>query len=415
MTELETQIPIKIVQTEKFKTISLTVFFKSTMDENRVAARNLLSKMMIKRTSQFKTEIDLLEHLSKYYGAHLTSSTYKRGSDHVVSLCLEFVNDKFILEDLDVFSPMVELLKDILHSPSMYNLETKSYFDKELRLYKGRLKNNQDNRSLKGFEQMLDVMFEDHPMRMPGYGSLKALENLTLADVQEEYTHMIENDEAAIVLVGDIDKSAAAQFEGILNKSKPVKLTNESYTFPDTTEVNDSVSTMKIEQAKLNIGFTIKVNDKIDRINLSAVNQMFGGSVNAFLFTNVREKMSLAYQIFSSVDARNGFLYVMAGVDDKNVEIAKSAILKELERIKNGDFDDAFVDEIKLMMLVNRQESQDRPKGLTGIAYNQLITGKVTDYELLLTHVTKEKIMDIANRLSMNTVHVLTGGNTNEN
>lgn len=67
------------------------------------------------------------------------------------------------------------------------------------------------------------------------------------------------------------------------------------------------------------------------------------------------------------------------------------------------------------MMLVNRQESEDRPKGLTGIAYNQLITGKVTDYEALLTYVTKEKIMEIASRLSMNTVHVLTGGNLNGN
>ena len=415
MTEVKNQVPIKIVKTEKFKTIALTVFFKSTMDETRVAARNLLSEMMIKRTSQFKTEIALLDYLSKYYGAHITSSTFKRGSDHVVLFRMEFVNDRFILEDLDVFSPMVELLKDIIHSPSQYDEEAETYFDKELRLYKNRLKNNQDNRSLKSFEQMLDVMFEDHPMRMPGYGTLEALEDLTLEDVKKEHHRMLENDEVAVVLVGDIDAGVEDKFSDLFNRENPVQLTNESYTFPDTVEVKDSISTMKIEQAKLNIGFTIKVKDKIDRINLSAMNQMFGGSVNAFLFTNVREKLSLAYQIFSSVDARNGFLYVMAGVDNNNVEIAKSAILKELERIKSGDFDDAFVDEIKLMMLVNRQESEDRPKGLTGIAYNQLITGKVTDYEALLTYVTKEKIMEIASRLSMNTVHVLTGGNLNGN
>lgn len=65
--------------------------------------------------------------------------------------------------------------------------------------------------------------------------------------------------------------------------------------------------------------------------------------------------------------------------------------------------------------MIIRQESLDNPSGLTQIAYDQLITGNVTDYEQLLQHVTKESIIDIANRLHLNTVHVLSGGKLNGN
>lgn len=415
MIKVDKQIPIKVMQTKKFKTITLSIFFKSPMDKSRAASRHLLSKMMIKRTSRFNREMALLDFLSEYYGAHLTSTTFKRGSDHVVRISLEFVNDKFILEELDILNRMIELFKDILDSPSAYNEDTQSFFEKELRLYKNRLNNYLDHKEQKSFIQMMDMMFENHPMRIPSYGTLENIESLTLESVKTEYDRLINNDEAAIVIVGDVDAEVEEKLSNLLARDKKVELTNRSYTFEDAVEVKNGTATMDIEQAKLNIGFTIKTENKIDRINLSAVNQMFGGSVNAFLFRNVREHMSLAYQIFSSLDARNGFLHVSAGVDIKNVDTAASAILDELERIRSGNFNDDFLEEIKLMMRVNRKETEDGPKGLTGILYNQLIAGKVTDYEELLTHVTRERVMDVARRLSLNTVHVLTGGKSNEN
>lgn len=415
MTILNNQIPIKIVQTEKFKTISISVFFKSTMEESRVAARSLLSKMMIKRTSQFKTEKALLDFLSEYYGAHVTSSSFKRGSDHVVSLRMEFVNDKFILEDLDVLNPVIELLKDIIHSPSDYNEETQNSFDKELRLYRNHVKSYQDNRSQKSFEQMMNVMFEGHPMRVQSYGTLEGIESLTLESVQNEYKRLIDTDEVAVVVVGDIDESIKDKLNLLVKRDEQISLTDETYTFSDALTVKNSFETMSIEQARINMGFTMDVKNKVDRINLSAMNQMFGGSINSLLFMNVREHLSLSYEIFSMTDVRNGFLHVLAGVDNNNVEIAKEAILKEFERLRNGEFEQSFVDESKMMMLVNRQESLDNPSGLTQIAYDQLITGNVTDYEQLLQHVTKESIIDIANRLHLNTVHVLSGGKLNGN
>lgn len=408
-------IPIRVVNTKKFKTVSLSVYFKTELNESRLAARNLLSKMMIKRTSKYKTEIELLDFLAQYYGSHVTSSTYKRGVDHVVQFRMEFVNDKFVLEDIDVFTEMVILLKDMLNSPESYNEDTRAFFDQEYRLYKNRLKSYLDNRNQRAYTALVNTMFKDHPMRLASHGTLELLEKLTLDDVKKEHHRMLTDDEVSIVVVGDVEDSVKEKFDGIIQRHGAVYLSNKSFQFDAPESITHSKDTMQIEQSKLILGYTVKTDSKSDRINLNAMNRLFGGSANSYLFTNVREKMSLCYQIASSIDTRNGFLYVLAGVDHNNVDIAKEAILKEFERIRNGDIDEALVDEIKLMMLVNRQEAEDRPKGLMSIAYGELITGETTDYASLLELVTKERIVEMANRVVLDTIHVLTGGNKDEN
>ena len=403
-------IPTRVISTKKFKTVTLSVNFKSKLDETRLSARNLLSKMMIKRTENHPSEIALLEHLAKYYGAHLSSTTSKRGIDHVVQIRMEFVNEKFVLEDVSLFDEMIALLKDILHSPASYSEDTQSYFVQEYRLYKNRLTSLLDNRNQRAYTSLVNTMFKDHPMRLPAHGSLALLEGLTFDDVKEEHHRMMMDDEVSIVVVGDVDAAVESKFEGLFSRHGAVYLSNKSFTLDPPEKVTHTTDTMDIEQSKLILGFTVVAKDKTERINLNAMNRILGGSTNSYLFTNVRERMSLCYQIGSSMDAKNGFMYILAGVDHNNVDVAKEAILKEFERIRSGDITDEYIDEIKLMMRVDRQEIEDRPRGLISIAYTELITGKKSDYEALLKLVTKENIIEVANRVTLDTIHVLTGG-----
>ncbi len=55
---------------------------------------------MIKQTDRLTSNAVLLEYLAEHYGAHLTSNVVKKGSDHIVKFSIEFVNDKFIMEDM---------------------------------------------------------------------------------------------------------------------------------------------------------------------------------------------------------------------------------------------------------------------------------------------------------------------------
>lgn len=124
-------IPTVFIHTEKFKTINVKVQFRSELKRERVSTRYLLSRMMVKKTGSFQTESDFLKYLAHHYGAHLTSGVTKKGRDHLVSFNLEFINSRFVKEDLNLLDKMTEVLKEVLSTPFDYDEEDIQFFERE--------------------------------------------------------------------------------------------------------------------------------------------------------------------------------------------------------------------------------------------------------------------------------------------
>lgn len=408
-------IPTAIIETDKFKTVTVQLQFRSRMERERVTKRNILSKMMIKRTAAFQKEADLLKHLAHYYGAHLTSNVGRKGQDHIVSFSMEFVNDRFIREELDVIGEMCRLLHDVLETPAHYDDSYQDFFNKEKRLYRNRLKSMKDNRAQASFQAMLDVMFRDEDYKYLPHGVLEDVEGTTLDEIKEEHARMMKDDDVAILVVGAVDESIREDLEKITARSAKVETPHKAYPFRASEDVTRSSDTQQIEQAKLNMGFRADVSDLQEQMAFNVMNQMYGGSASSLLFMNIREKLSLAYQIHSQVDVRNGYMFVMGGVDPGNVETAEQAILAELEVLRKGEFDTVFVEEVKRMMKVNRQEVMDKPKGLLTLEYNRMLQeAHPLSWEERLEAVDREMIMEISRKTALDTVYVLTRSGEDE-
>ncbi|MCG1008743.1 insulinase family protein [Salinicoccus sp. ID82-1] len=408
-------IPAVIIETNKFKTITIQLQFRSRLERSRVTTRNILSRMMIKRTLQFRREADLLKHLAHYYGAHLTSNVGRKGEDHIVTLSMEFVNDRFIKENLDVAGEMCRLLRDVLETPSHYDDSYEEFFKKEKRLYKNRLKSMKDNRAQSSFQSMIDVMFEDEDYKYLSHGVLGDIDSITLEDIRAEHEQMMSGDDMAILVAGAVDEDIKQDLSTICSREAPVVIEHRPYPYRPVEKVKNAKDTQQIEQAKLNMGFRVDVRNLQEQMAFNVMNQMYGGSASSLLFRNIREKLSLAYQIHSQVDVRNGYLFVMGGIDPANVETAESAILAELDAIKNGAFEAEFVEEVKRMMRVNRQEIMDKPKGLITMEYNRLIQGvQDRSWEERLQAVDSDMIREISSRVVLDTVYVLTRSDEDE-
>src|SRR5690625_2055671 len=403
-------IPAVIINTDKFKTITIQLQFRSRLERTRLTKRNLLSRMMVKRTMRHQSEAELLNHLAHYYGAHLTTNVGRKGQDHIVTFSMEFVNDKFIREDLDILQEMCRVLKDVLGTPFSYSEEFKEFFEREKRLYKNRLKSIKDNRAQASFQAMVDTMFADEDYKYLSHGVLEDVDDITLQDLKEEHAEMLAGDDLVMLTAGSVQE--AAMFENlslILAREQTEEVDHRPYACRAVTEVKRASDTQKIEQAKLNMGLRAELDSPESHMAFNVLNQMFGGTASSYLFRDIREKESLAYQISSQIDLRDGYMFVMGGVDAENVEKAEAGILEELDRFRKGDFGDAFMDEIKNMMRVNRKEVMDKPKGLIALEYNQLLKKPDTpSWETQLERVDRELIIEISNRVHLDTVYVLT-------
>ena len=128
------------------------------------------------------------------------------------------------------------------------------------------------------------------------------------------------------------------------------------------------------------------------------------------MFQNVREKASLAYTAGSVYLRQKDNIFVKAGIDIPNYEKAVELIKEQLNQMKNGDFSEQEIDNAKLIISSSIEaipESQDSE--ITYYFAQELSDEFVSldDYVKNIKNVTKEQIVDIANKIQINTIYFL--------
>ena len=407
-------IPIVTIDTNKFKTFRLRVTFRNELDVNTVTARNLLARMMVKRTKTHNSEAALVQYLSEYYGAHLTYQTSKVGTSHLVHFTLEFVNERFIKEDLNILEHMSKLLNDVLTTPFSYDEETVKFLEKEKRLYKNRLKSMMDNSMQRAYTGLLKEMFGDKPEGQLSYGNIEDIDEITIDDIKKVHKSMMDTDEMMILLCGNIDDRSINLLQKIYDRENYVELPFNNYEVDLKKIVNYKVMHDDVEQSKAILGFRID-KDKTNEMSVRIFNRMFGGGASSYLFKHLREARSLAYQISSNVDVKNGYLFALAGVDHSRVKETEQHIIIELEKFQNGDFTTEFLEETKKKLLSDRENSKDRAKGMISIVYSENLTGLTDDeFKEKVESITREDIIEAAHSIHLDTVYTLTGGESDD-
>nr|WP_280900372.1 insulinase family protein [Jeotgalicoccus pinnipedialis] len=246
------------------------------------------------------------------------------------------------------------------------------------------------------------------------FGKIEHIDSITLDDIMREHKKMMKEDEMVILVVGQTSDEEVESLKKIYSRDNYVKLPYHGFDGQITNVINYQTDYEKIEQAKTILGFRIE-KKQADMMSARIFNRMFGGSAASYLFMNLREKLSLAYQIHSELDIKNGVLFAIAGVDFNRVKETEIHVMKELDKFRNGEFTEEFLEESKNQFLSARLDSMDKPKGVIATLYGHFLAG--VDFEYVdeqLSRVTRESVINVAKHTHLDTVYTLTGGETNE-
>lgn len=403
---------IQIKRENKFKTISVVLKCKSLIDRHQLTERSILSKLMTKVTARFPSEEAMHKELAELYGAHLFSYVTKQKNTHVLTIGIEFINHRFLSADEQLIERAIQLLAEVVKHP----LADEKAFDAnriavEKQLLQARMDAAKDNKTQYGFQQLLYTMFNDNDYQYPSYGIEAELASVTPESVYQAYTSMINDDEKDLYVIGDVDEEQITDWLNIYLDlpSRTVVAPPFNLRADEPTYVTEESSTA---QAKINMGFYEEVTyGSKNYFAFVVMNQLFGGDVTSLLFTNVREKLSLAYQIHSQIDARLGLLYVIAGVNKEAKDKSINTILEQLDMLKTGDFDESMLQTAKIMLISQRKESFDRPRGWIETTYAQTFDDtKLSKEEWIkgIEAATKDEVTSAAQQLKLHTVYCLT-------
>ncbi len=138
-----------------------------------------------------------------------------------------------------------------------------------------------------------------------------------------------------------------------------------------------------VVQAKLNLGYHVDTDIYGPQFYAASVaSALFGGSPLSLLFTNVREKASLAYYASSVLDPLRHFMMVQTGIDTATAPRVAALIAEQLRLVQTGEFSADLLANVKQGMLTSRLMAYDSPRFLARQALlRSLVPGVPADYD----------------------------------
>lgn len=416
--EVKKGITLHQIKTNKFKTDLIAIFISIPLKKETVTMDCIIPAVLRRGTKNLKTQEDINKKLDMMYGATFDCGIEKIGDNHVIKFYIEYINDLFLPTNENKLEEKINLILDIVFNPLLENdVFVDKYVQSEKENIRKKIRAKIDNREQYAQEKCIQEMYADEPYGLYKYGQEEDLDKITSKELYEYYIKLVNDAKIDIFVSGDVDEEKVTDLVTNnlclkkLNAREPQYIINNEQT-EKKKEVKEKrkEEILDIIQGKLILGLDILENKKDMRFAASIYNIILGESATSKLFQNVREKASLAYSARSSYIRQKNNIFIKCGIEIKNYEKALNIIYKQLDDMKQGNFTDEDIENAKKYMIngINSvEEEQD-----TQITYymGQELSGLNTsleEYKNKIQELTKKEIVDIANKIQINTVYFL--------
>lgn len=415
-TELKKGIKLHTIKTEKFKTNLIAIMLTTKLNRENVTKNALVPAVLRRGTKNLTTQEEINKKLEEMYGASLDCGLDKTGDNQVLKFYIETVNDEFLPQEAEnMLKTSLEKIFEFVFNPYLENgCFKKEYVEQEKENIKQIIDGKIDNKARYSLDRCIEEMYKDKPYGLYKYGYVEDMKNINEKNLYEYYQQLINECKIDIFVSGIIDEET----ENIIkNNENIIKLKDREpqYNEPEiiakrTEKENDVQESMDVTQGKLIIGMDLDIDNDNSRFDVMIYNSIFGGSANSKLFQNVREKASLAYTASSSYYRFKNNIFINCGIEIKNYEKALEIIKQQIEDMKKGDFTDEEVENVKKGIIASIKTIDDEQD--TEITYffsQELSKSKcnIEQYMQRISEVTKDKVVDVANKVSINTVYFL--------
>ncbi len=411
----QTGYNLHVIQTEKYKTNTVMLRMKAPLSKETATYRSLLAQLLQTSTKEYKTTTELRAYLEELYGASLYANVGKKGENHIINLTLEIANEKFLSDSEPLLAKGLKLLTEVLIHPNTDGEAfTKKEFDQEKRNLKQRIESLYDDKMKYASIRLVEEMCENEPYGVEVNGSLDQLEGISPASLYEYYKHALETDHIDLYVIGDVEPGQVEQIcASYLTLPKRGNREIVPAVRPEQGEVKEVKDVEDVTQGKLNIGYRTGITfGTQEYYALQVFNGIFGGFSHSKLFTEVREKNSLAYYCASRIESHKGLLMVMSGIQTDNYEKTVSIVKEQMKEMKSGHFSDEIMEQTKAVIRNQLLETIDNPVGLIEVLYHNVVAGtnvQLDDWLEQIQKVTKEEIIDAGKGIELDTIYFLAG------
>lgn len=410
---LDENINLTLIQSKKFKTNLVSVYIQRILDKNETTKNALIPNMITNASNKYKTLKEISNKLEDLYGASILADVSKRGERQVINIKLVTTNEQYL--DEPVFTDAIEFLNEIINNPLIENDGFKEeYLKLEKQNLAERIKSKINDKGRYALERCFEEMCKDEKFSISEYGYIEAIDKISGKELYEHYKKVLKTSPIDIVIEGEFDENKVIdiikdtfKFE----RNSVIEIPREEYK-KNVKSVKNIVDKMDISQGKLVMGYRTNT-DFVDFKNyypLIVGCNILGGGPHSKMFINVREKESLCYYIYSSIEKYKGILFISSGIETQNYEKTTDLVRQQIESIIKGEISDEELENSKISLISSMRTLTDSIGGLSDFKFSQDISKtnlSIDDIINFVEKVTKEEIVSVFKSLQLDTIYFL--------
>lgn len=410
------ELHLHLLPVEKFKTNLISVHIYLPLQEDTVTLAALLPNVMQRGCQKYPDMGSIQRHLNSLYGAEFNVEVSKKGEKQILAFQMEVLNEQFISDQTPLLEEAFAFLQEMIFAPLVEGEGfLQRYMDLEKESLTKKIEGLIDDKMRYASQRLTEEMCKDEPYRLLTYGIKERIADISPRNLYKFYQDLLANYPMDVYVVGDFSleeglkyvEATFSQAKGKRRESKPIEYKKEA--------INENVvkEEMDVSQGKLNMGLRTQINFADEEyLPLLMYNGILGGFPHSKLFTNVREKASLAYYAVSRLESSKGLLMIMSGIESENYDRAVDIIKEQLKMMEQGDISDLEIQQTKAALSNQFQESYDHARALIDFDYLGQLNGRVCDLKEIidnLENVDKEQIVQVAKKIKLDTIYFLHG------
>lgn len=410
---LGNNINLTLIPASKFKSNLVSIYIQRLLDKSEATKNALIPNLITSGCEKYPSLRDMSNKLDDLYGSSIGADVSKRGERQVLSFKIISTNPKYLEED--IFKDVIEFFNEVINKPliiddgfkeDILNIEKKNLKDK--------IEAKINDKSRYALERCFEEMCSDERYSISEYGYIDEIDAITGKQLYDHYKEIIKTSPIDIVIEGDFNEEEVIEVitkNFTFERGNIIEIPREKFdkNVKDVKVIEDK---MEITQGKLVMGYRTNIDYKdIDKYYPLVVGcNVLGGGPHSKMFINIREKESLCYYIYSSIEKYKGILYVSSGIEFQNYDKTVELVNKQIESLQNGDISEEEIENSKSGLINSMRSLKDSIGGLSDFYFAQAMSQSNSTIEEMIENIAKVSIKDIANvakEIKLDTVYFL--------
>ncbi len=404
---------LHLINTDRFKSISIVLFFTKKFNKNDIKFGGILNKNLMYTSKKYNTKNKMVIKGEELYGISVSSGYTVSGSLECINYSCEFLNPEFT--DSTYYEKSLDFFLELLLNP---NVKNDSFDSKYYNIVKkdciAAYESIKDNPSLCAAIEFNKIMYKGSPKEYSLTPSINDINTVNESNLYTFYKALFDGSfNVSICVLGNINDKLINIID---NKFKVLKSSNNKLSF-NTDNKRDNKLIEKIDnidfnQSRLYIGYNL-INFTYHELNhvMKVYNTILGTMNDSVLFDIVREKNSLCYNVGSFYTKYNNSLVVYAGINKKNYDKAKDLIIKCVEEMSNENIVNKLFESAKKTINTFINNYYDDGVAQINHYYDSDYESieDIEEYRNNIDEVKLEEVINLNKKIKLNTVYLLKG------